>query len=292
MRLAIVGDLEPTDEQVERMRELGLEVTMWPRGSDPDAVDNDLRGSAFAFFNNVDVNPWLDACAALRLGVLAFTGYQMIDVEEARRLGVKFAYLPSYSTQAVVEYVIGAVLTGLRSSERELGEKRVGIVGYGRIGKGVGRAVAALGADVAATTRTPRDLDGARWAPLMELARESDVLVVSCALADDSRGLLDQEVLASLPDDVVIASVVPNDVFDLDALGEALSQRPAAQACLDLDPLPPDHQLFSLSNVQITPHIAFKTGETITRRIDQCIDEVEAVLSDREPTLLPPLVSG
>jgi glycerate dehydrogenase len=291
MRLAIVGDLEPSAEQVERMSQLGLEVTMWPRGSASDAVEDDLRGSAFAFFNNVDVNPWLDACAALRLGVLAFTGYQMIDVEEARRLGVKFAYLPYYSTQAVVEYVISAVLTGLRRSERELGERRVGIVGYGRIGQGVGRAVAALGADVIATTRTRRDLDGARWAPLMEVT-ESDVLVVACALADDSRGLLDEEALANLPDDVVIASVVPNDVFDVDALGRALSRRPAAYACLDLDPLPPDHQLLSLPNVQVTPHIAFKTGETIRRRIDQCIDEVEAVLSGREPTLLPPLASG
>ena len=292
MRLAIVGDLEPSAEQVERMSQLGLEVTMWPRGSAPDEVEDDLRGSAFAFFNNVDVNPWLDACAALRLGVLAFTGYQMIDVEEARRLGVKFAYLPYYSTQAVVEYVISALLTGLRGSERELGERRVGIVGYGRIGQGVGRAVAALGADVIATTRTRRDLDGARWAPLTEVTETSEVLVVSCALADDSRGLLDEEVLASSAGRRGHRVSRPNDVFDVDALGEALSQRPAAYACLDLDPLPPDHQLLSLPNVQVTPHIAFKTGETITRRIDQCIDEVEAVLNGREPTLLPPLASG
>jgi phosphoglycerate dehydrogenase-like enzyme len=118
------------------------------------------------------------------------------------------------------------------------------------------------------------------------------VLVVSCALTDDSRGLLDEAALASLPDDVVVVSVVPNDVFDVDALAEALSQRPDAYACLDLDPLPPDHRLLNLPNVQVTPHIAFKTNETITRRIDQCIDEVEAVLENRKPTLLPPLASG
>ncbi len=292
MRLAIVGDLEPTEKQHERMRRLGLEVRLWPRGSSREAVEEDLRGSEFAFFNNVEVNPLLPACSGLRLGVLAFTGYQMIDLKEARGLGVRFAYLPYYSTQAVVEYVISALLTGLRGSDRELGGQRVGIVGYGRIGQGVGSAVMALGADVIATTRTRRELDGARWAPLEEVTRDSDVLVVSCALADDSRGLLDEAVLASLRDDVVIASVVPNDVFDLDALGEALRQRPAAHASLDLDPLPPDHQLLSLPNVRVTPHIAFKTNETIRRRIDQCIDEVEAVLNGREPTLLPPLASG
>jgi glycerate dehydrogenase len=289
MRLAIVGDLEPSAEQNERMAQLGLEVALWPRGSAPEAVDDDLRASAFAFFNNVDVNPMLDACSTLRLGVLAFSGYHMIDIEKARELGVKFAYLPDYSTPAVVEYTVSALLTGLRRSLRELGETRVGIVGYGRIGQGVGRAAAALGADVIATTRTARDLPGAQWASLDDLTRESGALVVSCALRDDSRGLIDEAALANMPDDVVIASVVPNDVFDLDALADAMGRRLDAYATLDLDPLPPGHALLSLPNVEITPHIAFKTHETIRRRIDHCIDQVEAVLNDGQPTLVPAL---
>ena len=179
MRLTIVGDLTLSSEQLQRIHGLGLSVSLRPIGSSPDAVRADLRESAFAFFNNVDVNGLLSACDRLRLGVLAYTGYHGVDRARAQQLGVQLAYLADYSTSTVVEYVLSGILAALRSSSRELAGTAVGCVGYGRIGKGVGRAVTALGADLAVTTRTQRQCPDAQWSSVTELVRDSQVLVRS-----------------------------------------------------------------------------------------------------------------
>lgn len=292
MRLAVIGDLDPTQAQLVRLGSLGLDVLRCPPGTDSEKARRTLEASSFAFFNNVDVNPLLDAATRLRLGVLACTGYQFVDLERARALQVPLAYLPGYSTRAVVEYVLQAALKACRERGGELFGSAVGMVGYGRIGSGVGDALAALGCGISATTRVPRSIPGVTWQALEALMASSDVVVVACALNETTVRLLDGSVLERLHHGATLVSIAPNEVIDLRALADVLSNRHEARAVLDLDPLEPDHPLLALRNVRVTPHVAFATEPTFRRRIDHCIDEVATSLNGGEPTWVPELAPG
>jgi len=112
--------------------------------------------------------------------------------------------------------------------------------------------------------------------------------VLCCSENPTSVALLNEAALSHVKPDTIIVSIAPNSVLDLDALARCLKQHPAMQAVLDLDPIKRDHALFSLANARITPHIAFRTHETLQRRIDESIRLLADALAGRSLPLISP----
>ena len=186
--------------------------------------------------------------------------------------------IPGY----VSEMNSGMVRTNESVSHGEtLRGRRVGLVGFGRIGQAFARFVAPFkvnlvvsdpwaSADaVAAAGGTLIDLD--------QLLTSSSVVVLAAALTGESRHLLDQRRLALMPDGAYLINVARGGLIDLDALLRELRMG-RLSAALDvtdpLEPLPVDHELRHFPNVLLTPHIA-AGGIEMRREIgDMAVDEV------------------
>jgi phosphoglycerate dehydrogenase-like enzyme len=135
--------------------------------------------------------------------------------------------------------------------------RRVGIVGFGRIGRAFAKLLKPLGVEVLVSDPYVRDEAG--LVQLDELVSSCSVVVLCAALTPETRGMFDKRRLSLLRDGSYLINVARGGLIDLEALlGELRSGR--ITAALDvtdpLEPLPPDHELRKLPNVILTPHIA------------------------------------
>jgi phosphoglycerate dehydrogenase-like enzyme len=149
--------------------------------------------------------------------------------------------------------------------------KTVGIVGYGGIGRAVGRRAEALGMKTATVRRHAGDLD--------DVIGAADYLVVSTPLTAETRGLISRQRIALMRPASVLINVSRGAVVDEGALIEALRGKRIRGAALDVfetEPLPPDHPLWSLDNVLISPHSADKTSDSHERAMAFFLRNLEA----------------
>lgn len=140
----------------------------------------------------------------------------------------------------------------------------VGIVGYGEVGRAVGRRAEAFGMSLLTLRRSG-------GTPLDELIPASDYLVLSAALTPDTRGLIDAKRIASMRPTAVLINVSRGAVVDEAALVDALRARRIRGAALDVfevEPLPPAHPLWTLDNVLISPHTADHAADSHDRAMD------------------------
>jgi phosphoglycerate dehydrogenase-like enzyme len=206
--------------------------------------------------------------------------------------GVDAALVPTLPRRVIVtrapgvfgpwmaEYVLGWLLwvtqriDVYRTAQREgrwrgdvmperLAGKTLLVVGLGEIGRAVAAAALALGVRVLGVSRSGRAVRGvARVDRTQALARalgEADVVTVTVPLTPATRGLIGRAELAAMRPSAWLVNVARGPVIDEDALVDALERRRLAGAILDVfatEPLPPEHRLWKLDNVVITPHIA------------------------------------
>lgn len=146
----------------------------------------------------------------------------------------------------------------------------VGIVGYGGIGRAVARRAEALGMKTATVRRHAGDLD--------EVIAAADYLVLSTPLTPETRGLINAERIARMRPTSVLINVSRGTVVDEAALVHALREKRIRGAALDVfetEPLPPDHPLWSLENVLISPHGADKTSDSHDRAMTLFLHNLE-----------------
>jgi D-3-phosphoglycerate dehydrogenase / 2-oxoglutarate reductase len=248
-------------------------------------------------------------------------GVDSLDLPALTAAGVPVANAGDANAVSVAEWVIGASYAALRwlawaDAQTRAGEwpqldiarrgggeltgRRVGIVGMGRIGVETAKRYVALGADVAHWSRrerTPQEAGGARWLPLEDLLRHSQLLVVLVALTPETRGLLSAELLALLPAEAFVVNAARGGIVDEAALVEALDAGRLAGAALDVyatEPLPLDSALRASDRVLLSPHAAGATREAQGRLIATVIDNLRrAVHGDDVNHVvngLPPLV--
>jgi phosphoglycerate dehydrogenase-like enzyme len=157
----------------------------------------------------------------------------------------------------------------------ELNGGTLGIVGYGGIGRAVAERVKGLGMCVLGLRRRPEpdEFAGEVWGPdrLDELLRRSDCVVLSCALTDETRGLIGARELALMKPTALLVNVARGAVVDEPALIEALREGRLGGAGLDVtaqEPLPVDSPLWTMENVIVTPHVAGFSQQTRRRQFE------------------------
>lgn len=186
---------------------------------------------------------------------------------------------------ALAEFVVAAILYFAKSFPRLLRGQRertwdsftvervegqtVGIVGYGSIGRAVVDRCAALGMQVAVFSRHKGSLD--------QVLRESDYIVVSTPLTPDTRGLIGRAEIEAMRRNAVLINVGRGPVVGEAALVAALQSHRIKGAALDVfetEPLPPDHPLWALDNVLISPHGADYTSDSHERAMRCFLDNL------------------
>jgi len=176
----------------------------------------------------------------------------------------------------------GVVRTNEEVSEGEtVRGRKVGVVGFGRIGRAFAKIVQPLGAELLVfDPYSPAEFvatHGARSVELNELVRSCSVVILAAALTPETQNLFDARLLSLLQNGSYLVNVARGGLIDLDALVTELRSG-RITAALDvtdpLEPLPVDHELRRLPNVLLTPHIA-SGGIEMRRAIgDLAVDEV------------------
>ncbi|TCR65496.1 hydroxyacid dehydrogenase [Bosea sp. BK604] len=247
--------------------------------------------------------PRLKVC--IRHGV----GLDFIPVEAATKKGIVVGNLVSANTQAVIEHAVGSVILlardfhGLaldfarngwpardRHPSTELAGKTLGIVGCGRIGRGVAEALhAAFGMRVIGYNRSPIGEGVIAQAALDEVFAQADVVCLAIAATAETRGIVDARRLGLMKPGSFLVNVARGELIEDAALIAALESGGLAGAALDVfdpEPLPDEHPLRSAPRLFLTPHTAGGTEESLVRTGMQAAADVLDALSGRKPSNL------
>ena len=239
----------------------------------------------------------------------AATGFDNIDVAYCREHGIAVTNVPGYSTQCVAqitftlalslithlpqytqfvqsgEYTASGVANRLSPAFCELYGKTWGIVGYGNIGKQVGKIAQAFGCNVIVHKRTPEE--GVRCVDIDTLCRESDIISLHTPLNDGTRGLIGKAQLAMMKKNAILVNVARGAVTDEEAVAQALlSGKLAGFGCdvYSTEPFPQGHpidRIKDLPNVCLTPHIAWGGYETRVRLLNEMTENAKAFFSGK-----------
>jgi phosphoglycerate dehydrogenase-like enzyme len=272
----------------------------------------DAEGLVVRTYTRVD-EALLHQAPKLKVVGRAGVGLDNIDLAACRRRGVRVVFTPDANTQAVVEYVFALMLDALRPRftmtgytddaefhrlrKEEVGiqlsELTLGILGFGRIGKRVGRVAHAIGMKVLANDLLPEaDLRAGANYPFecvdhAALYHESDVLTIHVDGRPENRGLIDAAALAQLKPGCLLINAARGMLIDNEAVAAWARQHEAdgGRVILDVhDPEPPprDYPLFGLPNVRLLPHLASRTRPAL-ENMSWVVRDVVAVLEGKEP---------
>lgn len=241
------------------------------------------------------------------IGVLA-TGFNVVDVDAAKELGIAVTNIPTYGTTAVAQYAIAlllemchhvgahsqSVMNGdwTKSSDFcywnypliELVDKTMGLIGFGRIGQATAKIAQALGMKILAYDKfqdKSLESDTCKYTSLDELLEKSDVISLHCPLTDDNKGMINKESISQMKDGVMIVNTSRGPLINEQDLVDALESRKVAGAAVDVvssEPVKADNPLLKAKNCIITPHIAWAPKESRSRLMDIAVDNLGAFL--------------
>jgi len=278
----------------------------------PDALDAELKARIRAIATEANRGAGRALIAALpKLEVIAVfgVGTDSVDLAAARERGIPVTNTPDILTDEVADLAIGLMLASARQIlfadryvrdgtwaskgpiplGRSVGGKTMGVIGLG----GIGRAIADRGAAfrMRVIYHGPRRKPDAPYqyvADLVELARQSDYLMVACKGGPDTRHLVSAAVIEALGPKGTLINVARGSVVDESALVEALVEGRLGHAALDVfesEPSP-SPEVLKLSNVIVQPHHGSATLETRTAIGQLMIDNLSAHFAGR-PLLTP-----
>ncbi len=256
----------------------------------------------------------LDRAPRLKVVGRAGVGIDNIDVAACRARGIEVVHTPDANTQAVVELVTAFMLDALRPrrlltepldsgawrreraglvAPRQLSELSLGILGLGRVGKGVARVAGAIGMRVIyndVIEIAPEKRAGAAPVAQKELFSSADVLSVHIDDRPGNRGFVSAELIGLLKPDAILINTSRGFVVDTPALGAWLRRDPSAQAFVDVhepEPIPAGYPLLDLPNARLTPHIGAATAAA-HRNMSWVVRDVWLVLSGEKPQFPAP----
>ena len=246
----------------------------------------------------------VDIAKKAKLMQILSAGYDRLDVASLKSAGIPLATNGGANAPTVAEHTILLILAlyrklplhhiSLKNGEwlghqevlslNEIRGKRVGVIGFGKIGQEVARMARGFLADVVYSdpVRADNKIEGELCASQVdfdELIRTSDIVTIHTPLTEDSRGLIDAKVLASMKESAILINTARGGAVVEGDLIDALTQKVIAGAGLDVfeeEPLG-GSPLLELENVVITPHTAGSTIDTWWRRLDFAFENIGRV---------------
>jgi phosphoglycerate dehydrogenase-like enzyme len=234
-------------------------------------------------------------------------GYDGVDVAAATERGIVVCIAADAPTVSTAEHAVALILAAAKhlvpnqlrlrtgagdyfafTRSIELAGRTLGLVGFGRIARRVGRVAAALDMNVVASDPyVAADAAGdVELVPFADLLGRADVISVHAPLTDETRHLFDAAAFAAMRPGVVFVNTARGGLVDQDALLAALDTGQVGAAALDVtepEPLPPDHPLLHRDDVLVTPHVASATDLGKGRLYEHAIDNALLVLAGGRP---------
>jgi phosphoglycerate dehydrogenase-like enzyme len=219
-------------------------------------------------------------------------GVNTIDLDAARRRDIAVCNMPGTNTQAVAEMTLLLMLATLRRLAQlddltragkgwdlkpemsddlgELAGRTVGLVGFGAVARRLMPMLRAIGARVVYTSRQAAADAPIQFLPFREMLPVADVLSLHLPLTPETTGIINAAAFAAMKRGSILINTARGPLVDEEALRDALTSGHLRGAGLDVfsrEPVSPDDPLLELSNLLVTPHLAWLTTETIERSL-------------------------
>ncbi|HEX9787923.1 MAG TPA: D-2-hydroxyacid dehydrogenase [Candidatus Binatia bacterium] len=250
----------------------------------------------------------------LKLIAVAATGTDIIDRDEATKRGIAVCNVPGYATQSVAQFTlalmlelatqVGKYVNAVKAGEwqksgvfsvltypaNELNGKKLGIIGYGSIGRAVAEMARGFGMDILIAARPGGAAPRLRERiPLEQLLRDADIVSLHCPLTPQTRNFINEHSLSLMKPTAFLINTARGALIDETALIHALRKKRIAAAALDViteEPPPADHPIVraanELDNLIVTPHTAWSAREARERLLKEVEENIAAFLQGRE----------
>lgn len=267
------------------------DVTVYERTS-PDKVVERIKDSDLIFLNKIQITEEILAqCPKLKyIGVLA-TGYNVIDLEAAKKRNIVVTNIPSYSTESVAQHTFAFILNFTNqvayynnsvqagdwikcpdfcywnTSLLELKEKTLGIFGYGAIGKQVAHIAKAFGMNVICCSRSQKP-DMPEKVSFEELMKRSDFISLHAPLTEQTNKIINKNALKLMKPTAFLINTARGGLVDETELSHFLNSKKIAGYACDVvseEPMHEKNPLLGAKNCIITPHVAWAPFETRKR---------------------------
>jgi glyoxylate reductase len=314
MTYSVVVTFDPPDE-VERQFRERLNVKVLLSGL---PCSSDELASAVGGYDAIVVTPPTQVSAetfahlpsSIKVIATYSVGLDHIDLEAARRRGIAVLHTPDVLTDAVAETAMLLLLGAARRATESialirsrtwhgwtpkqligfgLSNKKLGILGMGRIGQGIAQRAKAFGMKIHYhNTRrlTPEREDGATYhADPEAMLRTIDALMIACPLTEATRGFLNASRLKDMKSTAVVVNIARGAIIEDDALIEALQHGRIFAAGLDVFTNEPRLHLgyFDLPNVFMLPHVGSSTVEARMMMGSSLVSGLESLASGSNP---------
>ncbi len=298
--------LSPGDLDLSPLHALG-QVTLYDRTRPAETLSRCL-GQDIIITNKVVLEAsTLEKLSDVKLICVAATGYNNIDVAACRERQIPVTNVVGYSTPAVAQHVFAMILSHTNRSCRyydqvregrwssspdfsywtdpipELKGKRLGIAGFGRIGREVAVIARAFGMHVGVFSRSRPEAKDVTFMTFDTLLKSSDYISLHLPLNDDTKKLVNAGTLKMMKPGAVLINTGRGGLIDENALAQALNDKTISAAYLDVlteEPPPGDHALLGCPRCFITPHHAWASIESRQRLLDALVQTIQAFQID------------
>lgn len=281
----------------------GIRTAVWDLKSDPRGADlSEIQGVILPYLNAGEVLGSLKQVPNLLFVQAQSTGFD--GIPEAAGPAVAVANASGVHAAATAELAIGLIIAKLRGIDvaardqltrkwqperrQSLADRKVLLVGVGGIGQAIASRLAPFEVELTRVGSAARDDDAGHIHgvdELVDLAPHHDILLAATPLTPGTRHLINDRLLAALPDGALVVNVGRGAVVNTDALTvEVLSGRlHCALDVVDPEPLPTNHRLWGTSNALITPHVGGNASAFEPRIRKLLLRQINALASGRVP---------
>lgn len=239
---------------------------------------------------------------------VAFTGFDCVDLEATKKRNISVFNVPTYATDCTAELALGLAISLLREIPKadqttksngwelrpgiELSGKTVGIIGTGKIGVRVAELFKAFNCSITGWSRTQKDgfknVGGVYKERIEDVFKEADIISIHLLLDNSTKGIINLSLLSHMKESAYLINVARGPIVVTKDLVTALNAGKIAGAAIDVydqEPVTPDNPLLKAPNTILTPHIAYKTVESLLRRADITFQNIRNFV-DGKPTNL------
>ncbi|ACL77713.1 D-2-hydroxyacid dehydrogenase [Ruminiclostridium cellulolyticum] len=299
--------LNPGDISWDAMGQLG-ELVVYDRTPAEKIIER-IDNAEIVLTNKVNLTKdILEKTPSVKyIGVMA-TGYNVVDTEYAKEIGIVVTNVPAYSTDSVAQLVFAFILEfchhvgehsrvvheGKWTKSHdfsfwdypliEIKNKTLGIIGFGAIGQKVAQIACAFGMEVLCYSRTQKpdyENENIKFAPFDDVLAKSDFISLHCPLTEETKGLINKKAISKMKEGAFLINTSRGPVINEQNVAEALNTGRLAGLGTDVvsvEPIQVDNPLLSAKNCIITPHFAWAPKEARNRLMNTLISNIIAFI--------------
>ncbi|SCY99295.1 D-lactate dehydrogenase [Flavobacterium anhuiense] len=273
------------------------------------------------FVNDIVNETVINQLAEKKVKIIALrcAGFNNVDLEAAKKHGIKVCRVPAYSPQAVAEHAMAMILTLNRKTHKaynrvreqnfslngllgfDLFGKTIGIIGTGNIGKAFSKIVLGFGCNVLAYDIVENEemkKDGVSFVGLEEIFKASDIISLHCPLNEQTKHVINTTSISFMKDSVMIINTSRGGLIETSSVIEGLKEGKIGYLGIDVyeqeeklffrdlsaDIIQDDaiQRLMSFPNVLVTAHQAFFTNEALTQIALVTFNNIKSLLSQND----------